>query len=1454
MKNIVKCCVNVILITLLTFLSNAAFAQTAQTSKVYLTNTAGKTLADGTVYMVNSSMTIGSRTGSELNGLKVAEGATATIFIPAGVTLTVYGKDASGITGGGAGILVPATSTLYITGAGTLNVYGGNAADGEDGKNGGNGSATISVSGTFNASWKYSMSSGAGGAGGYGGGGAGAAIGGNGANGGAGGESPSGSSFNGTKAPSDDKKSANGEPQSSDFTLEANRKYIGKAGEDALGMGNVYILGTVTVNATAGKVGEGGEGGTGDKYATQNATFWLTRNNVVGGGGGGGAGGGGGKTTDYAIAGGAGGASGGSAGGSGASDYAQTFTSVSNTNSYSNGGGATGYGQGGNNGKAGAGTRDAGYKTGWSGSGQYYNCQGGYGCNVSNIPGENGDNGSLTIKGSATLGGTKVRPADNTIAATNTLGVPVQLKTMISVRNHGGDVADQDFEWRIGEMMPDLQKPTREGYIFVGYYTEPDGGGKQIYHNTCKGEYCCDFVQPQTLHALWKHDNYTFTWKYTYADPSDHTKAITLEEDDRCKEATVTLLFNDGTKKNITLTAGSTIGSGTLTDPTRSEASIKISIADTESLVAPNITVTEAMAAKMNGIDIDIPQACKDKGYKISKVDANHGEAFYAPGRIDLPWEIIPNNSIDQSYWPKAIYVKVLQGDAENNVTLPIIEHTNQAVRCDLANGKYTGSFPVKENIDGTTDVAYYRIQIVSVDNNGKESHFETYSPALISTEVKHYIDDATDYTIHYNATIPVVELNPNDGVLTTNTPRYAWESSISTSDNYAATREGCDFLGWSTTKYTESKQPSTDYTNEFPIVGASNILYSVWQDVQAPQVVFGDYDEAAKQQPFTISDNMSGVQSLEYFLSTTAVEPSSVSSWTNQSTSQPVQIPNDYKEQPKAYLYLKATDIAGNVQYYSKEIDVDPKAPTIVVVDNTRDNKVVKDKIDGSETLVVCQRKDASQDIIPLTCTATIEDNVELKSVSVTMNGTDISSQLTGNTKSKTLIMTPPAITDPKAEPEANVYVITATDYIGNVTTQKIAVFNAHVWAKEWTDVEPTATTPGRLSHKECAHCHIIILLEATRDEIDTTDPAQAAKASIPQGSVLVRGIVDHTDTPPTRGILGFDPFINTAIQLACGKTDSEEIKLTAPSRLDGADAATDFKFLYMDKDDNDKDVKVENNITKPLLLNLNGQSIQKANGDRYGDIDIPITGHENVTILLTDNGELPYTNKSSVSKASPIKYARNVSTIQKDKWQALYLPFKVPTGEGYTLGEIVGANFEGSMGAIEVSQVIDGEVDANTPCFIKSNNADTPTTPGTTITVAAGNGYGLVAADASGSKSYIDIAIKGSLTNTDHVATAVKSFWVVTNGGKLGWAAAGAHQRPYRWVIYDNSVSSGAKPTYEFIISDGEEDVTGIKDIQEKNRNSRGIYTLNGVKMPDGCQLPAGIYIVDGKKMVIK
>ena len=115
------------------------------------------TLQDGVVYKVPNTYTKNAAAGS--SAFSVAENATAVIYIPAGVTLTAAGGNASGKTGAGAGIAVPASSTLIITGGGSLVATGGKAADGAGGSNGGSASLT----------WDKTTA-GVGGAGGAGGG------------------------------------------------------------------------------------------------------------------------------------------------------------------------------------------------------------------------------------------------------------------------------------------------------------------------------------------------------------------------------------------------------------------------------------------------------------------------------------------------------------------------------------------------------------------------------------------------------------------------------------------------------------------------------------------------------------------------------------------------------------------------------------------------------------------------------------------------------------------------------------------------------------------------------------------------------------------------------------------------------------------------------------------------------------------------------------------------------------------------------------------------------------------------------------------------------------------------------------------------------------------------------------------------------------------------------------
>jgi len=118
-------------------------------------------------------------TNSNAGGSGLTIQGTVYLYVPEGMTLTCTGADASGLTGGGAGIELTLGNSLYLIGGGTLNANGGNAA------NGGNGGKGFDAE--VNTSTDQYILGGSGGTGGNGGGGAGAGIGTRGGNGGSGG-------------------------------------------------------------------------------------------------------------------------------------------------------------------------------------------------------------------------------------------------------------------------------------------------------------------------------------------------------------------------------------------------------------------------------------------------------------------------------------------------------------------------------------------------------------------------------------------------------------------------------------------------------------------------------------------------------------------------------------------------------------------------------------------------------------------------------------------------------------------------------------------------------------------------------------------------------------------------------------------------------------------------------------------------------------------------------------------------------------------------------------------------------------------------------------------------------------------------------------------------------------------------------------------------------------------
>lgn len=545
---------------------------------------ASATLVSGTIY---------TATTKTINGtLTVPTGGTVTIYIPAGVTLTINGTNArnggNGINGtendrknhthnantcangsqardneracgGLAGtkaqpaISVPSGATLIITGEGTLIANGGNGGSGGKGGNGQNGTTGGLISGIIT---DYA---GAGGGGGGGGGGAAAAIGGaggNGGNGGKGGQYTNDGLFSGEKT---------GEQ--------------GQAGatSNLLGspMGNVYIVGNVHIVAQGGS--EGVKGSNGVKGTTDSKYVLLVQWYYHGGGYGNG--GGAGSAPSFSIGGGGNGGCGGNGGKGGGVLKSNTDIDVF--------------------------TRDQSYTiTGAASNGSLY-VQQSTSLNSPDLGGSTYDTGSMSsitnaqmpsdiaatftidgestplrsifygtviegmeltaeekevtrtgytfngykIKGTSTpvydANGTFVCPITKVACSTdNTQYVSLQAPGNIVLeavwtantytvqfdkQNGSGGTASVNATY--DSAMPPATAPTRAGYTFAGYYTSTNGGGTQYYdENMVSVSYWNITTNPSTLYANWTANTYTLNFDVQNGDAlSPSTQSVTYD-------------------------------------------------------------------------------------------------------------------------------------------------------------------------------------------------------------------------------------------------------------------------------------------------------------------------------------------------------------------------------------------------------------------------------------------------------------------------------------------------------------------------------------------------------------------------------------------------------------------------------------------------------------------------------------------------------------------------------------------------------------------------------------------------------------------------------------------------------------------------------------------------------------------------------------------------------------
>lgn len=269
---------------------------------------------------------------------------------------------------------------------------------------------------------------------------------------------------------------------------------------------------------------------------------------------------------------------------------------------------------------------------------------------------------------------------------------------------------------------------------------------------------------------------------------------------------------------------------------------------------------------------------------------------------------------------------------------------------------------------------------------------------------------------------------------------------------------------------------------------------------------------------------------------------------------------------------------------------------------------------------------------------------------------------------------------------------------------------------------------------------------------------------------------------------------------------------------------------------------------------------------------------------IVLRDvNGKMLAGNidlKDGVKYAFPyevetqsISYTRSFSESQKGKWQALYVPFAFnvadyaedfDVAEIYALCPTKDTNGDGVVDAEDdkvmiLSFVKNGDTQANAPYMIRPKKA-------AKVTIESENELL--------HKATIN-SVEFSTSRTKYAVNGIYSTFVATpgdhnyymGGGKVSWATtANISVSPNRWYMHEESksyigndtgIDSESKPISIHVIGEDFDEATAIRLINAEfdlSNSNTGIYNLNGMKMNEAGKLPCGIYIKNGKKVIIK
>ncbi|MBR1668118.1 MAG: hypothetical protein IJ693_07555 [Bacteroidaceae bacterium] len=216
---------------------------------------------------------------------------------------------------------------------------------------------------------------------------------------------------------------------------------------------------------------------------------------------------------------------------------------------------------------------------------------------------------------------------------------------------------------------------------------------------------------------------------------------------------------------------------------------------------------------------------------------------------------------------------------------------------------------------------------------------------------------------------------------------------------------------------------------------------------------------------------------------------------------------------------------------------------------------------------------------------------------------------------------------------------------------------------------------------------------------------------------------------------------------------------------------------------------------------------------------------------------------------------------TIKAGDWGTIVLPFnmseeqvKEAFGEDVLLADFTSwsseEDEEGNIMGIEVDFTEIHEIEANHPCLIKVSS---------TISEFTVDGVDIEAEDEPTVQVGKKKAERGYLTGTYVANTFVPEDNLFLSGNHFYYSTGATKMKAFRAYFEFADVlasveSSSAKIRFSVSEAEEKEEVTGLSGRSAESRAGTGVFTLQGMPLGGKTvdELPKGVYVVDGKKVV--